>query len=115
MRDDNILMNVLIFYYYYSIIIININSSSFKDRLELYRQKEKEKEKARITEANNIEKEWFKPNICENSNKIISDQRPDLLLETSEMKAYRLSLQSAKDIEERRQKRVAELYVCILY
>ena len=91
---------------------VNWTSSTFEDRLELYRQKEKEKEKVRLTEVNNIEKEWFKPNICENSNKIISDQRPDLLLETLEMKAYRLSLQSAKDIEERRQKRAAELYVC---
>lgn len=55
-------------------------------------------------------KDWFHPSICEQSGKIIQEQRPDLLLETNEMRIQRLSLQSAEEIKERRRLKAAELY-----
>lgn len=85
-------------------------SASFEDRLQHYRQKEKRKEDVRHTQEMEQVKDWFRPSICEQSGKIIQEQRPDLLLETNEMRIHRLSLQSAEEIKERRRLKAAELY-----
>ena len=86
------------------------HSASFEDRLQHYRQKEKRKEDVRHTQEMEQVKDWFRPSICEQSGKIIQEQRPDLLLETNEMRIHRLSLQSAEEIKERRRLKAAELY-----
>ena len=57
---------------------------------------------------------WFKPEIGQSTN-IIAMKRPDQLRETAEERAHRMSHETASGIEERRRKKVQELYGALTF
>eukprot|EP01036_Dinobryon_divergens_P033839 gene33839-43723_t len=87
-----------------------IVSAKFSDRQELLAEKAKFRENQRNQLELDKEESWFKPEIDTKSISIIEKKRPELLSETATERAERMSRQEAQRLEERREKKAAEIY-----
>ncbi|KAJ1441746.1 hypothetical protein B484DRAFT_442617, partial [Ochromonadaceae sp. CCMP2298] len=86
----------------------NIQSTTFEERQKLYLQREALRKDQLLQEQQTASSAWFRPQICPKSDRIVAVQRPEVLLESRELQAERLSGDGG--VEERRRQRAAELY-----
>lgn len=75
-----------------------------------YRSRERERRDALLKEQERETGNWFRPHIDDKSLHIVQERRPEILLENAAQRADRLAVADAQDKEERRQRRMAEVY-----
>jgi hypothetical protein len=75
-----------------------------------YRSREKERHQAALKEQERVTSRWFRPHIDQRSEQIVQEARPEVLLENAAQRAERLAVVDAQEKEERRQRKMAEIY-----